>query len=198
MDKTTIQLALKYATKSGKLALAEKISQLSMEKFDFDDDLPVVQGKRDETVEKAVTIDENRRKPMKPMEIDELDSNPVTLNKRPRNEVPFSNPFRKGKLEEREKPNDDFSLWKPKINKVRPNNSTSSFDSSSSKSFVRSIVFLVEESAKEENLALASSTVPSPAKRKIEQDQSDENNSTDDQTPSNKKRNKLRQFSCQN
>ncbi|CAF1268324.1 unnamed protein product [Rotaria sp. Silwood1] len=177
MDSIALQLAIKYATKSGKLTLAQKII----------DDL--VDQKKDE---------DQKEKDLKKTNISSLNTTSVSSSlssstisfsssfeeiKQTRLKIetanaPFNNPFRKKKLTNSTNEtlaNDELSKWKPSINKSRlptTNKTTPQIDVN------------VETTTENEDNS-------SNGKRKI-----DETEHINDEDTGKNKRNRLQQFAC--
>ena len=119
MDSIALQLAVRYATKSGKMSLAQKITDELIEQ-------------KKEQEEKQKEIQRSASPPSLPLPLSTSSSisftssvfEPIKTNqtKVQTSNAPFSNPFRKKNL-----PNpsndtsstDELSKWKPSINKSR-------------------------------------------------------------------------------
>ena len=104
MDSLALQLAIKYATKSGKLTLAQKIT--------------------DELLEDKPRQIERRSSPVRPIILPA--HQPMFEAPRPvkvvANAPPFANPFRKKAREDlppHSSTTDELSQWKPSIGKTR-------------------------------------------------------------------------------
>ncbi|CAF1604661.1 unnamed protein product [Rotaria magnacalcarata] len=175
MDSTALQLAIKYSTKSGKLTLAQKII----------DEL-IDQKKDEEQTEKEIKYLSSEIIPSS--SIGSSSSSTISFSstfeeiksKRAKVETtnaPFNNPFRKKKLintPNETSTNDEFSQWKPTINKTRL--------SSTNKTTVQTDVHNEVTTENEDNSL--------NAKRKI-----DETENNNEETTKNK-RNRLQQFAC--
>ncbi|CAF1250109.1 unnamed protein product [Rotaria sordida] len=176
MDSIALQLAIKYATKSGKLTLAQKII----------DDLIEQNNKDEEQKEKhtnKTNISSSNNSSISSSTISfssSFEELKQTRSKVEITNVPFNNPFRKKKLTNstnETSTNDELSQWKPSINKSRL--------PSSNKTIPQSDVNVETTTTITENEENSSS-----GKRKIDET---ENNNED--TTKNK-RNRLQQFAC--
>ena len=119
MDSIALQLAIKYATKSGKISLAQKITdELTEQKKEQEDKQKEIQ--RSASPPTPVSI---------PSSYSTISISSTTFeeNKQTRPKVstsngPFSNPFRKKNLvnsNTESSTTDELSKWKPSINKSR-------------------------------------------------------------------------------
>jgi chromosome transmission fidelity protein 4 len=121
MDSIALQLAIKYATKSGKITLAQKITDELIEQ-------------RKDQEEKQKEIQRSSSSP--PLPSSYLTSSTISISSlstfeeikqttRPKvstSNVPFNNPFRKKNLTNstnETSTTDELSKWKPSINKSR-------------------------------------------------------------------------------
>jgi len=171
MDSIALQLAIKYATKSGKITLAQKITD------------ELIEQKKKDQEEKQKEIQRSSSPPPLPSysssssisisssstfeEIKQIRPKVSTLN------GPFNNPFRKKNLTNsvnETSTTDELSKWKPSINKSRI--------VSSNKTTVQNDVQTDITTENEDNSL--------NGKRKI--DESEDNGKN--------KRNKLQQFAC--
>ncbi|UJR24064.1 hypothetical protein I4U23_027032 [Adineta vaga] len=165
MDSVALQLAIKYATKSGKITLAQKITD------------ELIEQKKDEEEEKQKEI-QHSSSPSPPLPIVSHSISFEEINQvRPKVTLstgPFTNPFRtKAAMNNTTTTtNDEFSQWKPSINKSRLG--------STNKTTVQVNEVITETTIENEEINSIN------GKRKV--DESEENGKN--------KRNKLQQFAC--
>jgi len=174
MDSIALQLAIKYATKSGKISLAQKITD------------ELIEQKRDQE-EKQKEIQRSSSPPLPSYSTTTSSTISIsstfeeTKQTRPKvstSNGPFNNPFRKKNLPNpanEKSTTDELSKWKPSINKSRL--------VSSNKTTIQNDVNIETTIENEDNTL--------NGKRKI--DESDNNN---EESAGKNKRNKLQQFAC--
>ncbi|CAF1121801.1 unnamed protein product [Adineta steineri] len=186
MDSIALQLAVRYATKSGKISLAQKITDELIE-----------QKKDQEQEEKLIQRSSSPPPARPPTSIPSSKSSSSSISivssafeeiKQTRPKVttptgPFSNPFRKKVItipENETSTTDELSKWKPSVNKSRlpASNKITTITTATIQSDIN-----VETITENEDNSLN-------AKRKI-----DESENNDEEIGKNK-RNKLQQFAC--
>lgn len=193
MDSIALNLAIRYATKSGKTTLAQKIT--------------------DELIEQKQEIEQKQKQiqrlssPIKETETRTTTTTNSTISfsstiqekqtTRPKVSTstgPFNNPFRKKNLSNpvnqinETSANDEFSQWKPSVNKSKIiSNSKITIQVSLTLLFLLKIYCFIQSETITENDDHSTS-----GKRKIEQ--SDDENTEDNIAKT--KRNRLQQFAC--
>ncbi|CAF1271941.1 unnamed protein product [Adineta steineri] len=186
MDSIALQLAVRYATKSGKITLAQKITDELIE-----------QKKDQEQEEKLIQRSSSPPPARPPTSIPSSKSSSSSISivssafeeiKQTRPKVttptgPFSNPFRKKVItipDSETSTTDELSKWKPSVNKSRlpASNKTTTITTATIQSDIN-----VETITENEDNSLNT-------KRKI-----DESENNDEEIGKNK-RNKLQQFAC--
>ena len=116
MDSIALQLAIKYATKTGKMTLAQKITDELVEQ-------------RNDQEQKEKDIQRSSSPPPLPLPLPSYSSSTISFEeiKQTRPKVPtptgpFNNPFRKknaANSANESSTTDELSKWKPSINKSR-------------------------------------------------------------------------------
>lgn len=119
MDSIALQLAVRYATKSGKMSLAQKITdELIEQKKDQEEKQKEIQRSASPTPPPRVTTSSTISFTSSVFE-------PIKTNqtKAPPSSAPFSNPFRKKNVttttSNDASASDELSKWKPSISKSR-------------------------------------------------------------------------------
>ncbi len=109
MDSMALQLAIKYATKSGKLTLAQKITDELIEQKK-DQEEKEIQRSSSPPPSKTISI------------LSTFEEIKPTRPKISTSNIPFNNPFRRKNLTNsvnETSTTDELSKWKPSINKSR-------------------------------------------------------------------------------
>ena len=116
MDSIALQLAVRYATKSGKMSLAQKITdELIEQKKDQEEKQKEIQRSSSPplpvTTSSTISFTSSIFEPIK-----------TNQTKVPTSSAPFTNPFRKKNVTTSSNDtsaSDELSKWKPSINKSR-------------------------------------------------------------------------------
>lgn len=122
MDSIALQLAVKYATKSGKLTLAQKIIDELIEHNKEQEQKQIKEKVKENTMFSSDSSSFTSKTSSTTTISSVFEPLKQTRSKVETTNVPFSNPFRKKKIENssnESSTNDEFSKWKPSINKSR-------------------------------------------------------------------------------
>lgn len=122
MDSIALQLAVKYATKSGKLTLAQKIIDELIEQNKEEKNEQEQEKRKEKLIYSSDSLSNTSIKSSTIPISTIFEPTKQTRTKVENKNVPFNNPFRKKKLlnpSDESTSNDELSKWKPSINKSR-------------------------------------------------------------------------------